>query len=62
VVDPSINVRHPQPRGYSSAEAASQRNEFLGQLTPQEHIQMRLLESHMRLMDLTRRRAASGAA
>ncbi len=49
VVDRSINVVHPQPRGYSSHDAGLQRDEFLKQLDTSEFIQLRLLNSHMRL-------------
>ncbi len=52
VVDRSISVRHPRPRGYSSGDAAKQREEFLQQMLPEEVIQYRLLQSHMSLMDL----------
>lgn len=33
VVDESIRVSHPRPRGYPSRDAALQRDEFLKQLT-----------------------------
>ncbi len=49
VVDRSINVFHPQPRGYSSHDAGLQRDEFLKQLSTAELIQSRLLNSHMSL-------------
>ncbi len=49
VVDQSIHVSHPRPRGYPSRDAAQQRDEFLKQLTMPEQIQLRLLQSHMTL-------------
>jgi len=52
VVDRSIAVHHPRPRGYSSENAALQREAFLRQLFPEERIQHLLLQSHMRLMDV----------
>ena len=52
VVDRAIRVRHPRPRGYPSAEAGRQRDEFLQQLTAPEQIQRLLLQSHMQRMDL----------
>jgi hypothetical protein len=52
VVDRSIAVRHPRPRGYPSEDAARQREAFLEQMLPAERIQYLLLRSHMRLMDV----------
>lgn len=52
VVERSIRVGHPRPRGYPSEDAGRQREEFLLQLTLQERIQLLLLQSHMQKMDL----------
>jgi hypothetical protein len=52
VVDRSVRVHYPMPRGYSSADAASQRDAFLQQMLPAERIQYLLLRSHMRLLDV----------
>ncbi len=52
VVDRSIQVFHPRPRGYSSDHAGKQRDEFLKQLSAAEQVQLLLLQSHMRKMDL----------
>ena len=54
VVDESVFVEHPVGSGYSHREALAQQAEFLEQLTPQEQIQYRLLNSHFRLQQLKR--------
>lgn len=59
VIDKSIHVHHPRPRGYPSGDALLQRNEFLAQLSANEFIQVKLLQSHMALNDLKNQKIGS---
>jgi len=53
VIDESVAVTHPRSRGYDQTVAFAQMKQFLTQLTPVELIQFALLNSKMRLNDLT---------
>ena len=48
VVDESIQVLHPRERGYDDRAARHQMEDFLGQLTLEERLQFRLLDSYVR--------------
>jgi hypothetical protein len=47
VVDPRVQVRHPESHGYSQHNANALMQDFLKQLGPSEYVQYALLSSHI---------------
>jgi hypothetical protein len=59
VIDRSVQVAHPQSRGYDTAAANAQRDRYLQQTRFEEKVQLNLLSSHMALQDVKLSRRGS---